>query len=163
MKEALREVMKEPVIKESVEDPDGESLNRFYSNACYSCGEEGNFSQYCTKERKEYLGYFPTEALEFDPQGIERLIRTKKTKKRKQRHPQNNPISAKRDKSHITCFECKDVGHYANHCPERKQGTQGAGTTSKTPKDLSKVICFRCKEAGHYAIKCPDKMKAGAE
>ena len=44
MKEALREVMKEPVIKESVEDPDGESLNRFYSNACYSCGEEGHFS-----------------------------------------------------------------------------------------------------------------------
>ena len=66
-KEALREVMKEPVIKESVEDPDGESLNRFYSNACYSCGEEGHFSQYCTKERKEYLGYFPTEAIEFDP------------------------------------------------------------------------------------------------
>ena len=93
MKEALREVMKEPVIKESVEDPDGESLNRFYSNACCSCGQGGHFSQYCTKERKEYLGYFPTEAVEFDPKGIERLIRTKKTRKRKQRHPQNNPIS----------------------------------------------------------------------
>ena len=51
MKEALREVMKEPVMKECVEDPDGESLNRFYSNAYYSCGEEGYFSQYCTKER----------------------------------------------------------------------------------------------------------------
>ena len=83
MKEALREVMKEPVIKESVEDPDGESLNRFYTNACYSCGEEGHFSQYCTKERKEYLGYFPTEAIEFDPQGIKGLIRTKKPRKRK--------------------------------------------------------------------------------
>ena len=83
MKEALREVMKEPVMKECVEDPDGEGLNRFYSNACYSCGEEGHFSQYCTKERKEYLGYFPTEAIEFDPQGIKGLIRTKKPRKRK--------------------------------------------------------------------------------
>ena len=163
MKEALREVMKEPVMKECVEDPDGEGLNRFYSNACYSCGEEGHFSQYCTKERKEYLGYFPTEAVEFDPQGIECLIRTKKTRKRKQRHPQNNPISAKRDKSHITCFECKDVGHYANHCLERKQGTQGAGTISKKPKDLSKVMCFHCKEAGHYATKCSYKKEAGVE
>ena len=87
----------------------------------------------------------------------------KKPRKRKQRHPQSNPISAKRDKSHITCFECKDVGHYANHCLERKQGTQGAGTITKKPRDMPKVICFRCKEAGHYATKCPDKVKAGAE
>ena len=83
MKEALRESLRKPMMKEDVDDPDGESLNRFYSNACYSCGEEGHFSQYCTKERKEYLGYFPTEAIEFDPQGIECKIRTKKTRKRK--------------------------------------------------------------------------------
>ena len=155
--------MKEPVIKESVEDPDGESLNRFYSNACYSCGEEGNFSQYCTKERKEYLGYFRTEAVEFDPWGIEHLIRTKTTRKRKQRHPQNNPISAKRDKSHITCFECKVVGHYANDCLKRKQGTQGAGTITKKPRDMPEIICFRCKEAGHFARDCSNHEKAGAE
>jgi hypothetical protein len=67
MKEALQDVMKELVMKEDVEDPDGEGLNRFYTNACYSCGKEGHFSQYCTKERKEYPGYFPTEAVEFDP------------------------------------------------------------------------------------------------
>ena len=163
MKEALRKVMKEPVIKESVEDPDGESLNRFYSNDCYSCGEEGHFSQYCTMERKEYLGYFPTEAMEFDRQGIEHLIRTKKTSKRKQRHPQNDPLSAKRDKSHITCFECKDVGHYANHCLERKQGPQGAGTITKKPRDMPEVICFCCKEAGHFARHCTNHEKAGAE
>ena len=87
----------------------------------------------------------------------------KKPRKRKQRHPQNNSISAKRDKSHITCFECKDVGHYANHCLVRKQGTQGAGTISKKPKDLSKVMCFHCKEAGHYATKCSYKKEAGVE
>ena len=87
----------------------------------------------------------------------------KKTRKRKQRHPQNNPISAKRDKSHITCFECKDVGHYANDCLERKQGTQGAGTITKKPRDMPEVICFRCKEAGHFARDCSNHEKAGAE
>ena len=88
MKEALRESLKEPVIKEDVEDPDGEGLTRFYSNACYSCGQEGHLSQYCTKERKEYLGYFSTEAVVFDPQEIEGFIGTKKPRKRNQRHPQ---------------------------------------------------------------------------
>ena len=44
MTEALREHMEVPVMKEVVEDPDGEGLTRFYSHACYSCGEEGHFS-----------------------------------------------------------------------------------------------------------------------
>ena len=74
MKEALRESLKEHVMKEDVEDHDGESLNRFYSNACYSCGEEGHFSQYCMKENQEYLGDFPIEEVEFDPHEIEELI-----------------------------------------------------------------------------------------
>jgi hypothetical protein len=34
MKETLREGMKESVTKDDVEDPDGEGLTRFYSNAC---------------------------------------------------------------------------------------------------------------------------------
>ena len=42
MKEALRESFEGPVKKEVIEDPDGEGLNRFYSHACYSCGEEGH-------------------------------------------------------------------------------------------------------------------------
>jgi hypothetical protein len=101
--------------------------------------------------------------VEFDPQEIEGLIGTKKPRKRKQRHPRNNPISAKRDKSHITCFECKNVGHYAIDCPERKQITQGACTITKKPRDMSEVICFRCKEVGHFARECSDQKKAGAE
>ena len=34
VKETLRESLRKPVMKEDVDDPDGESLNRFYSNAC---------------------------------------------------------------------------------------------------------------------------------
>ena len=98
-------------MKECVEDPDGEGLNRFYSNACYSCGEEGHFSLYCMKQSQEYLGDFPTEEVEFDPQELEELIGKKKSRKRRSMCPQNNPISAGKDLSHITCYRCKDLGH----------------------------------------------------
>ena len=43
MKEALRESLEEPVMEEVIEDPDGEGLNRFFAQACYSCGEDGHF------------------------------------------------------------------------------------------------------------------------
>ena len=87
MKETLREGMKEPVMKDDVEDPDGEGLTRFYSKACYSCGEKGHFSQYCTKERKENPEYFPIEEVEFHPREIEVMIGTKKSPKRKRIPP----------------------------------------------------------------------------
>ena len=163
MKVALREGLEEPMIKEDVEDPDGEGLIRFYSKACYSCGEEGHYSQYCTKEREEYLRDFPKAYVKFDPQEIEALVITKKSKKRKRRHPQNNPISVEKDLTNITCYRCKDLGHYADKCPEKMLRIQGADIITKKPQDMSKVICFRCKEAGHFARECSDQEKAGAE
>ncbi|KAM3407683.1 hypothetical protein ACQJBY_001198 [Aegilops geniculata] len=163
MRETLRENSEEPAMKEVIEDPDGEGLNRFFAQACYSCGEEGHFSEYCTKESQEYLGDFLIVEVKFDPQEIEALIITKKSRKRKRRHPQNNPISAEKDLSHITCYMCKDLGHYADRCPEKKPRTKRADIIPKKPKDLSEFICFRCKEAVHYATKFPNKMKAGAE
>ena len=71
MKEVLEETLKESAMEEDIEDPDGEGLNRYYSRACYSCGENGHLSQQCTNESHEYLLDFPTEEVEFDPQKIE--------------------------------------------------------------------------------------------
>ena len=133
MKEALRESLKEPVMKEDVDDPNGEGLNRFYSNACYSCGKEGHFSLYCTKQSQEYLGHIPTAEVKFDPQEIEALIITEKSRKRKRRQPQNNPTSAKKDLSHIICYRCKDLGHYTDKCLERKLKIQGVYIITKKP------------------------------
>ena len=163
MKEALRESLKEHAMKQYVDSTNGEGLNIFYSNACYSCGEEGHFSQYCTKERKEYLGYFPTTEVKFDPREIEALIITEKTRKGKRRQPQNNTIFTEKDLSHITCYRCKDLSHYASQCPEKKPRIQGAYIITKKPRDMSEFICFRCKEPGHLARECSDQMKAGAE
>ena len=92
------------------------------------------------KESQEYLRDFPAEEVEFDRQEIEELIGTKKSRKRKSMCPQNNPISAEKDLSHITCYKFNDLGHYASKCPTRKPRTQGAKITTKKSVDLSEVI-----------------------
>ncbi|KAE8768260.1 hypothetical protein D1007_60274 [Hordeum vulgare] len=85
VKETLKKkILEEPVIIEIIEDPDEQGLTRFFSNACSSCGEEGHYSQDCTKGSQEYLGNFPMEKVEFDPHEMEELARTKESgKKRK--------------------------------------------------------------------------------
>ena len=104
-------------------------------------------------------GRLPDRKVELDPHEIEGLIRTS----RNRRHPENNPISAKKDHGYIMCFRCKELGHSADQCWKKKQRPQGADITIKKPRDLSEVICFHCREAGHYANKCPGKKKAGTE
>ncbi|KAE8807892.1 hypothetical protein D1007_15711 [Hordeum vulgare] len=84
MKETLKKkILEEPMMNENIEDPDGQGLTRFFSNACYSCGEKGHYSQDCTKESQEYLGNFPMEEVEFDPLEIEELGKIKESRKKK--------------------------------------------------------------------------------
>ena len=112
------------------------------------------------KENQEYMGDFPIEEVEFDPQEIEELIGMKKSRKRKSMYSLNNPVSAEKDLSHIICYRCKDLGHYASKCPTRKPRTQGAKITTRKPLDLSEVICLCCKGVGHFAGECSDLRRA---
>ncbi|KAE8801556.1 hypothetical protein D1007_22769 [Hordeum vulgare] len=100
VKETIKKkILEEPVMNENIEDPDGQGLTRFFSNACYSCGEEEHYSQDCTKKSQEYLGYFPSEEVEFDPLEMKELAKIKESRKKK-KYPRKNQISADIDLSH---------------------------------------------------------------
>ena len=83
-------------MEEVIEDPDGEGLNIFLAQACYSCGEDGHFSEYCMKESQKYLRDFPTAEVKFDPQEIEALIIIEKSRKRKRRQPRTTQLLQRR-------------------------------------------------------------------
>ena len=68
--EILEEVVMEDTPKEYPSKP--------CTKSCYSCGEEGHISQNCPKED---LVEFPIEEVEYDPQEIEDLIGTEKSRK----------------------------------------------------------------------------------
>ena len=82
-----------------------------------------------------------------------------KSRKTNRLDPRNNPISTKRDLSHITCFRCKNSGHYFSDCPKGKMRTPGGYIITRKPRDMSEVICFRCDEAGHFARECPKETE----
>ena len=129
------------MMKEEVEDTPKADPIKPYTKSCYSCGEEGHISQNCLNGD---LVEFPTDEVEYDPQEIEDLIGMEKSRKR-------NRFDSRKNLSHITCFRCKESGHYLNNFPKRK------------PRYLSEVICFRCNEAGHFARDCPKEKETCAK
>jgi hypothetical protein len=88
---------------------------------------------------------FPTAKVECQENEIQDLlaleIPTKKNKKQQ-------------DYSHITCFHCREQGHYVNQCPEKEHKTNPQGGIKK---DLSNITCFKCKKKGHYSNTCSEK------
>jgi hypothetical protein len=59
----------------------------------------------------------------------------------------------KHDCSHITCFHCREQGHYVDQCPEKGQAINPPGSIKK---DLNHITCFKCKKQGHYSSTCSE-------
>ena len=131
------EILEEAVMKEEMEDTPKEDPSKPFTKSCYSCGEEGHISQNCLNGD---LVEFPTEEVEYGPQEIEAMVGMERSRKRSR-------LDSRKDLSDITCYRCKESGHYLNSCPKRK------------PRDMSEVICFRCNEAGHFARDCPKEKE----
>ena len=123
-----------------MEDTPKEYPSKPYTKSFYSCGEEGHISQNCLNGD---LVEFPTEEVEYDPQEIEAMIGMERSRKRSR-------LDSRKDLSHITCYRCKESGHYLNNFPKRK------------PRYLSEVICFSCNGAGHFARDCPKEKETCA-
>jgi hypothetical protein len=78
---------------------------------------------------------FPTTVVEYEVRDLLALEIPKRKKKIKEK-----------DNSKTSCWNCRELGHYAKECPEpnMQRGT-----------DL--VTCQKCNQKGHYARRCKEK------
>src|SRR3954471_18697331 len=117
---------------------------------------------YYPRKRSRRPGNFPTFEIRYEEHELEALLALEKPKKKK-------------DKSQVQCCHCKEMGHYANECPEKKQkykeinqvwcnnckelGHYVATCPLKIRVELNLITCYTCGNQGHYASNCPEKMK----
>ena len=116
---------------------------------------------YYPRKRSRRPGNFPTFEIRYEEHELEALLALEKPKKKK-------------DKSHVQCHHCKEMGHYSSECPEKQKykeigqvwcnnckelGHYVATCPQELRKELKDINCFNCKNPGHYASNCPEKMK----
>jgi hypothetical protein len=69
------------------------------------------------------------------------------------------------DISQLTCYNCKEPGHYASKCLENEKNKARKQEVGKeiSKKDICQVKCHGCRKLGHYAWNCPEKMKGTSQ
>ena len=111
--------------------------------------------------RSRRPGTVPTFEITYEEHELEALLALEKPKKKK-------------DKNHVQCGHCKEMGHYASECPQKKKyreiiqvwcnnckelGHYVATCPQKIRDELNLITCYNCGNQGHYASNCPEKMK----
>ena len=86
------------------------------TKCCYSCEEEGHFSQDCPIKRTRSSAF----EIEYDRQELENLLALEEPKKKRKLGINKHHSEPKRDISQVLCFTCNNKGPYANECPEKK-------------------------------------------
>jgi hypothetical protein len=98
-----------------VEDKVPKTTHNLTTKCCFSCEEEGHLSRDCLKKRKG----FSTIALEYEENEVKDLLALEIPKKKKKKKIKE------KDNSKVLCLNCKELGHYADKCPERETKQTG--------------------------------------
>jgi hypothetical protein len=123
-------------LKRKMEDKDMKIAPNHTTKCCYSCEEDGHLSRDCLKKRE----CFSPTVVEYEENEVKDLLALERPKRKK-------------DNSKITCFKCKELGHYASQCPELRQEVK---MQDSMKRDHSMITCFKCKQKGHYSYNCPE-------
>jgi hypothetical protein len=123
-------------LKRKMEDKDMEIAPNHTTKCCYSCEEEGHLSRDCRKKRE----CFSPTVVEYKENEVRDLLALERPKRKK-------------DNSKITCFKCKELGHYADQCPKLHHEVN---MHDSIKRDIQRVTCFKCKQKGHYSYNCSE-------
>jgi hypothetical protein len=96
------------------------------TKCCFTCEEEGHLSRNCSRKQET----LPAAIVEYEEQELRDLLALER--------PEN-----KKDTSKVRCFNCKELGHYADKCPERDNK---ANRQSSMKKNLNHITCYTCKQ-----------------
>jgi hypothetical protein len=116
--------------KMMVEDKVLETTPNHTTKCCYSCEEEGHLSRDCLKKQER----FPTTIVKYGEKEVRELLALERPQKKK-------------ENSKVMCFNCKELGHYANKCLEKDNKANSPGSIKK---NLNHITCYTCKQQGHY-------------
>jgi hypothetical protein len=114
-----------------------ETAHDIATKCCFSCEEEGHLSRNCSRKQER----FPTTIMEYEEPELRDLLALERPKKKK-------------DNSMVLCFNCKELGHYADKCLERDNKVNRQGSVKK---NLNHITCYTCKQQGHYSDQCKEK------
>jgi hypothetical protein len=89
--------------KAKVEAKDKEETSNTTAKSCLTSRKQELLLGNCTKERER----FSTTVVEYQENEVIELLALEL------------PTKKKKDLSHVTCFKCKQKGHYSNQCPEK--------------------------------------------
>jgi hypothetical protein len=137
MSQLLRKTPEDGRPKMKVENKIMGTTHNLTTKCCFSCEEEGHLSRDCLKKRKRC----PTTVVEYEENEVRELLALERPQKKK-------------DISKLMCFNCKELGHYANKCPEKNNKANSPGSVKK---NLNHITCCTCHQQGHYSYQCTEE------